>query len=291
MRFTSDGSIIINFEYTMQISDIRLIATDMDGTLLNSKHELSDSFFPVFRKLKDQGIIFVAASGRQYYNLEMKLEAVKDDVIFAAENGSYVVFQDQEIHIQAIDQDIVRELIITSKDIPDTYAIICGKKKAYVESDEPKFIEHLKLYFERYEIVEDLLKVKDDQFLKFTLCDLAGSELNSYSHYKHLETTLQVKVSGPIWLDISHKQANKGRAMEVLQQKFGISPEETMAFGDYLNDLELLRKAHYSYAMANAHPEIKKAARFIAKSNDENGVVEVLMKLADTVVITNESPV
>ncbi|WP_221390544.1 HAD family hydrolase [Dyadobacter sp. NIV53] len=272
----------------MQISDIRLIATDMDGTLLNTRHELNESFFPVFRKLKDQGIIFVAASGRQYYNLEKKLEAVKDEVIFAAENGSYVVFQDEEIHIQAIDQDIVRELIVTSKNIPNTYAIICGKKKAYVESAEPEFIDHLKLYFERYEIVEDLLKVEDDQFLKFTLCDLAGSEKNSYPHFKHLETTLQVKVSGPIWLDISHKQANKGRAMEVLQEKFGITFEQTMAFGDYLNDLELLQKAYYSYAMANAHPEVKKIARFVAKSNDENGVVEVLSELLDPVVVTNQ---
>jgi len=275
----------------MHISDIRLIATDMDGTLLNSQHELNESFFPVFRKLKDKGIIFVAASGRQYYNLLKKLEAVKDEVIFAAENGSYVVFRDEEIHIQAIDQDIVRDLIITSRNIPNTYAVICGKKKAYVESAAPEFIDHLKLYFERYEVVEDLLKVEDDQFLKFTLCDLAGSEANSYPHYKHLHDTLQVKISGPIWLDISHKQANKGKAMEVLQGKFGVSFDETMIFGDYLNDLEMLQKGYYSYAMANAHPDVKKVARFIAKSNDENGVVEVLSELVDSEIVTDESAI
>jgi len=265
----------------MTFSDIKLIATDMDGTLLNSKHEIHASFFPIFRKLKDRGIIFVAASGRQYYNLAKELDAVKDEVIFAAENGSYVVFKDEEIHIQAIDGDIVRELVKISRPIKDTYAVICGKKKAYVESAEPEFINHLKLYFERYEIVEDLLEVKDDQFLKFTLCDLAGSEGNSYPHYKQFEDTLKVKVSGPIWLDISHKKANKGKAMEVLQEKFGVTFEQTMVFGDYLNDLEMLEKANYSYAMANAHPDIKKIARFIAKSNDENGVVEVLSEITD----------
>lgn len=272
----------------MSISNIRLIATDMDGTLLNSNHEVNDSFWPVFRKLKDQGIIFVAASGRQYYNLLKALDAVKDEVIFAAENGSYVVFQDQEIHVQATDHDIVRELIHISKNIPNTYPIICGKKKAYVQNDEPEFLDHLKLYFERYEIVEDLLKVEDDQFLKFTLCDLAGSEGNSYPHYKQFETTLQVKVSGPIWLDISHKQANKGKAMEVLQAKFGVSFEETMVFGDYFNDLEMLQKGAYSYAMANAHEDVKKVARFVAKSNDENGVVEVLATLVDSEITVNE---
>jgi Cof subfamily protein (haloacid dehalogenase superfamily) len=271
----------------MPISDIRLVATDMDGTLLNSKHELSDSFLPVFRKLKDMGIIFVAASGRQYYNLVKTLDVVKDEVIFAAENGSYVVFQDQEIHVQATDHATVRELITVSKGIPNTYPIICGKKKAYVESAEPEFINHLKLYFERYEIVEDLLKIDDDQFLKFTLCDLAGSEGNSYPHYKRFEDTLQVKVSGPIWLDISHKQANKGKAMDVLLEKFGISFEETMVFGDYFNDVEMLGKGYYSYAMANAHEDVKKAARFEAKSNDENGVVEILSELADSAIAAN----
>jgi hydroxymethylpyrimidine pyrophosphatase-like HAD family hydrolase len=61
----------------MTFSDIRLVATDMDGTLLNSKHEIHESFFPVFRKLKNHGIIFVAASGRQYFNLAKTLDAVK----------------------------------------------------------------------------------------------------------------------------------------------------------------------------------------------------------------------
>ena len=265
----------------MTFSDIRLVATDMDGTLLNSKHEIHESFFPVFRKLKNHGIIFVAASGRQYFNLAKTLDAVKDEVIFAAENGSYVVFKGEEIHIQAIDPEITHELILISRNIKNTYPIICGKKKAYVENDDEEFINHLKLYFERYEVVNDLLEITDDQFLKFTLCDLAGSEGNSYPHYKNYEDDLQVKISGPIWLDISHKKANKGRAMEVLQEKFKITAEQTMVFGDYLNDLEMLEKAHYSYAMANAHPDIKKIARFIAKSNDENGVVEVLSEITE----------
>ncbi|PSL26725.1 HAD family hydrolase [Dyadobacter jiangsuensis] len=265
----------------MTFSDIRLVATDMDGTLLNSKHEIHESFFPVFRKLKDHGIIFVAASGRQYFNLAKTLDVVKDEVIFAAENGSYVVFNGEEIHIQAIDPEITHELILISRKIKNTYPIICGKKKAYVENDDEEFINHLKLYFERYEVVPDLLEITDDQFLKFTLCDLAGSEVNSYPHYKKYEEALQVKVSGPIWLDISHKKANKGRAMEVLQEKFNVTAEQTMVFGDYLNDFEMLQKAHYSYAMANAHPDIKKIARFIAKSNDENGVVEVLSEITE----------
>ena len=261
------------------MTDIQLIASDMDGTLLNSEHELSPSFYPILRQLIDKNIRFVAASGRQYFSLLKKLERVKDDVIFIAENGSYVVFRNEEIHIQELAKETINELVEIGRKIPSTYIILCGKHTAYIERADPEFIEHLRIYFERYELVDDLRAIHNDQFLKFTLCDLAGAEHNSYPVLRPLQDSLQVKVSGPIWLDISHKAANKGVALEVLQNKFGIRHEQTMVFGDYFNDLEMLQKAHFSYAMENAHPDVKKCARFLTGSNDNEGVVNVLKEL------------
>jgi len=261
------------------MTDIKLVVTDMDGTLLNSKGELSDLFYPIFAQLKAGGVRFAAASGRQFFNLEKRFEALKDDVIFVAENGSYVVYQNQELYIQALENDIAKTLIQTARQIPNAYTIFCGKKKAYVESDNPEFWAQFTKYFERFERVDDLMEITDDECLKISICDLAGSATNSYPYFKVWEKQIQVKVSAGIWLDMSHKLANKGKALSVLQQKFGISVEQTMAFGDYLNDLEMLQQAYFSYAMKNAHDEIKKVARFRAKSNDENGVLEVLNEL------------
>ncbi len=263
----------------MNHSEIRLVVSDMDGTLLNSNHELDESFYTVFKELQNRGIQFVAASGRQYYNLEKTLDRVKNEVIFVAENGSYVRHQDEEIHIQAIDHATVFELVKVAREIPDAYIVICGKKKAYVESSEPEFLEHLVLYFERYEIVDDLLAIEEDDFLKFTVCYLEGSEKHIYPHFKKYSDTLQVKVSGPIWLDVSHKLANKGRAIAILQERLGISLHDTMVFGDYFNDVEMLEQSFHSYAMENAHPDVKKIARNLAPSNDENGVVQVLQMM------------
>jgi hypothetical protein len=137
------------------------------------------------------------------------------------------------------------------------------------------------MYYDKYTVVDDLLGVEDDQFLKIAIYDFAGAESNSYTHFQQSKEHLQVKVSGSNWLDISHRLANKGRALEVLQHKYGIAVEQTMSFGDYLNDLEMMQQAYFSYAMANAHPLIKEAARFRAKSNDEDGVLEVMRQLAD----------
>ncbi len=263
------------------MTQIKLIATDMDGTLLNSKGELDASFFNLFSQLRAQGIQFAAASGRQYYNLAKYFDAIKDDMFFVAENGSYVMHRNQELYIQSLELPIVHEIIRVARTIPNAHIIFCGKKKAYVESDIPDFWAQIVKHFERYALVEDLTQIEDDECLKISICDFAGSANNSYPHFKAWENDLQVKVSGGIWLDVSHKLANKGQALKVLQAQFGITAEQTMVFGDYLNDLEMMQQAHHSYAMENAHPDIKEAARFRAKSNDEKGVFEVLEKVTE----------
>ena len=75
------------------------------------------------------------------------------------------------------------------------------------------------------------------------------------------------------------KGINKGVAISEVQELLNIDYNETMVFGDYLNDLEMMSSAYHSYAMANAHDDLKKAARYIAKSNDDNGVVQAIKKL------------
>lgn len=86
----------------------------------------------------------------------------------------------------------------------------------------------------------------------------------------------KVVVSAKIWLDVMNAKASKGAAIQYLQQTMNFTPAETMTFGDYLNDLEMLQVSEHSYAVANAHEEIKKIARFSAPSNQESGVLTVL---------------
>ncbi|MEO6549409.1 MAG: HAD family hydrolase [Ferruginibacter sp.] len=263
----------------MNLSKVKLVAADMDGTLLNKNHQPGPGFYPAFHKMVSKGILFAAASGRQFYNLLNLFEPIKEDMIFIAENGSYVVYKGEDILVQAMDADIARQQLMEARKIKDVFPILCGRKKAYIENDHPRFIDNVKMYYHRYEVVDDLLKVDDDQFLKIALCDLAGAETNSFPVFSKMQDQLQVKISGHIWLDISHLLANKGRAIEVLQRKFAIGFGETMVFGDYLNDLDMIQKAGFSYAMENAHPDIKKAARFLTKSNEEDGVTMVIEEM------------
>ncbi|MFC5047905.1 Cof-type HAD-IIB family hydrolase [Aquimarina hainanensis] len=265
----------------MDLSQIKLIATDMDGTLLNSKGEVSRHFYQLFDSLKQLGITFVAASGRQYYSIIHKLSPIKDDIIVVAENGALTVQREEELQSTPIDQDTYLELLDITKKLPGSQVILCGRKKGYIEDYGDEFTSMLQEYYGKYEIVEDLATITDDEFLKIAICHQEGAEAHLYPALKHLEDRLKVKVSGDIWLDLSHPLAHKGHAIEQLQKKLNILPEETLVFGDYNNDLEMLKSAQYSFAMKNALPSVKSTAKYMTKSNDEQGVEYILEKVIE----------
>jgi len=254
---------------------IKLIASDMDGTLLNENGEINKEFYEVFKRLKEKDIIFAAASGRQYYNLLNKFDEVKDDMLFIAENGSYVAYKGKEVFSKTLDNDMAMNLVKIARGIDEAYPILCGKKCAYIENSDNRLIVETEKYYAKYEIVEDLTKV-EDEILKFTVCDFKSSEENSFNYFKEYINKAKVTVSGKLWLDICHKEADKGIAIKNAQEVLKISKEETMAFGDYLNDVELLKNVGHSFAMENAHEDLKKIAKNIAKSNVENGVIEAI---------------
>ena len=258
---------------------IKFIATDMDGTLLNSNNEIHADFYPMFQSLKEKDIIFAAASGRQYYNLLERFKDIKDDMMFIAENGTFVVYKGKELIVNSLEKNIAKELIEIGRTIPNSYVILCGKNSAYIESHDERLIKQTAKYYERYKIVEDLTSI-DDDILKVTICDFNGSENNSNNYFDEYRDKVQITVSGEIWLDIVAKGVNKGVAINEIQNLLNIDYKETMVFGDYLNDLEMMSSAYHSYAMANAHDTLKKAARFIAKSNDENGVIQAIKSVA-----------
>ena len=257
---------------------IKLIATDMDGTLLDEKGEINPEFYEVYEELLKKDIIFAAASGRQYFNLEKRFEKIKDNMLFIAENGTFVVYKGKEFVVNSLDKDLALKLIDIGRKIDNAYVILCGKKSAYIENSDERLIEETEKYYERYEIVQDITKVQDE-ILKVTMCDFSGSEENSYKYFEDFYKLAQVTVSGQIWLDITANNVNKGVSMEKIQKALNIGYDETMVFGDYLNDLELMKSGYYSYAMENAHEDLKKVAKFRAKRNTENGVVEAIKEV------------
>lgn len=253
---------------------IKLIVTDMDGTFLDENKNFSDEFWDIYSDLKEKDIKFAVASGRQYYNLENIFSKISDDIIFIAENGGYVLENGKEIYSNILSKDDVVKIIKKGREIKNCNIVLCGKKSAYIESNNIDFLQEAKKYYDRLELVPDLLEI-DDEIIKIAFCDLDGIEKNVYPYFKDLKD-LKVVISGFIWLDISNLDVNKGSALRFIQENHSIKKDEILAFGDYLNDVELLLESGHSYAMENAHEELKQIAKYIAPSNRENGVLEVI---------------
>ncbi|MFV0575906.1 MAG: Cof-type HAD-IIB family hydrolase [Vibrio sp.] len=258
------------------MSDIKFVAVDMDGTLLDENSLLNPKFFDVFEGLDEKGVMFAAASGRQYYSLIETFAPVKDRMMFIAENGTMVMHKGKELYCCTIPKQEAFEIVKQARKVEGAHIVLCGKHTAYIETQDPKALEEVNKYYARCESVDDVLTVEDD-FLKIAICHFDGTEeLVFPTINQQFGETHQVVVSGKIWLDVMHADASKGAAIKHLQNTLGFTHEQTMSFGDYLNDTEMLKESYHSYAMENAHPEIKKLARFSAPSNKEAGVLKVL---------------
>ncbi|MFT6987273.1 MAG: Cof subfamily protein (haloacid dehalogenase superfamily) [Psychromonas sp.] len=260
----------------MSQSNIKFIAADMDGTLLDNEGCLSPDFFELFQQLEQREIMFAAASGRQYYSLLNIFYQVKDRIMFIAENGTLVMHQGKELYSCTIDTDSIHRIIKEARLIKGAHIVLCGKKSAYIETQAPHAIEEIKKYYHRCDYVKDLLAV-EDQFIKVAICHFDGlQELVYPPIYEKFNANHKVVVSAKIWLDVMNIKASKGDAIKHLQETLKFSFEQTMSFGDYFNDIEMLQASFHSYAVENAHEKVKTFARFSAPSNSDAGVLKVI---------------
>ncbi|KAA2223146.1 Cof-type HAD-IIB family hydrolase [Chryseobacterium sediminis] len=256
---------------------IKLIVTDMDGTFLNSSHQISPEFSDVYKELKKRNILFVPASGRQMPGITHYFGDIESEIGFIAENGGYVIYKDQELFADRLEYNHIVEIIKTVREIPGAKAVLSAKKYAYYETDDQQFVDFFSKYYTQNMKKDDLTEKIDDTAFKIAVYHPDGSEKHLYPALKKFEDMgLEVVISGAHWLDVMNKDINKGNALKILQKSLGISPENTMAFGDYMNDIEMLKNAKYSYAMENAHPDVKQIANFEASTNDSFGVLKTI---------------
>ncbi|MEU6841562.1 Cof-type HAD-IIB family hydrolase [Streptomyces sp. NPDC046716] len=264
--------------------DIRLVVTDMDGTLLDADGRVPDEVWPLLAELDRRGIVFCPASGRQYATLAAQFAAVDDGgMVYVAENGTYVVRGGTELTSDVLDPAVVSWIVKSIRQLvdedggtgADLGVVVCGKRSAYVERSDEAFMTEVRKYYRNHRVVDDITAV-DDDVIKVAVFDFGLAERTVAPALAALKDTHQVVVSGEHWVDVMNLSANKGVAVRRLQRELGITPAQTMVFGDYLNDLEMLDAADWSYAMEGAHPDVLRRARHRAPAHTDNGVVRTV---------------
>ncbi len=268
----------------MSNDKIKLIFCDMDGTLLDGQSDLPPDFDEVIGEVLRRGAIFAPASGRQYSALTLQMEKYADDFVFISENGTFAARHDKELFSSEMDRADVLRILKEGNRIPGAYPVLCGKRLAYVGEEFRPYLREMNKYFTQNTVVPDLERVAEEvPIIKVAYCDAeqGDAEHTIYPGLKKLDGPVHVALSSNYWVDIMNPGMNKGFAVQTLQKLLDLPPENCAAFGDYLNDLEMLRAVKYSFAMENAHPALFEAANYRAPANTDYGVTKKLRELLD----------
>lgn len=259
---------------------IRLIVTDMDGTLLDGEKRLPPNFPAIVKGLQALGVHWAIASGRQLANLYRLFEGVGLYPDIIAENGALALAGGEKAPFfrDLTPVSLFEEILKTADAIPHATSVLCGDACAWAADNYPQNFPQVSHYFAVLEPWHDLGAMLAKSVCKVAIYHpQAATEL--LPALAPFETPdLRVILSSPTWIDVQPARINKGRALQELLAYHGLQPEQAIVFGDYLNDLEMMTVGAHAVAMENAHPEIKAICPLRAPANTHNGVIHYLQE-------------
>ena len=285
---------------------IKLIASDMDGTLLNHNHKIPKENVELINYAKNQGIEFIVATGRAYYEALPALneENINCDVI--SFNGGIVY--DKNGNIISITPMLPKDLYYTIEILKsfDISYQLYTKNTIYTKSIETDInayidlirsngydpdVEHLRAeaqqkldvgYITEVENIELYLNEKENPPIKIIAISNDISKLENAAKLLLENKSISVTSSGANNIEIMHKNATKGEALKEIAKIYGINLENAVAIGDNLNDQAMLDIVGYSVAMKNGNTILKEQAKYVTeKTNSEGGVADTIFKLIE----------
>ncbi|AIJ33128.1 HAD family hydrolase [Corynebacterium imitans] len=263
------------------MSTPRLVALDMDGTLLNPEGAIPDSFWPTLEAAQAAGITVAPASGRQLATLRDMFARNAPDT-FIAENGAVVQHEGQVLATATIPEATARRIVEALERTPfSAHPVLCAPETSYTRASTPPEVQReVDKYYLANTQVRSLLDAPLNAIVKIALFVDGDAETLGLPWVEKLAPELHALVSSTHWLDIMPPAASKGAALLALADTLGIAHEDTAAIGDYLNDYSMLEAAGYAVAMGNAHPDLKEVADEVIGTNGEHAAVAKLAQWA-----------
>lgn len=268
------------------LSKIKLICSDVDGTLVEEgKGGLNPEYYDEIRRLKEKGILFAVVSGRSYEGSSPLFAPVIDDVIFINDNGAVLRYQGKIIKAHSIADDLVKEMVGDLKEELKQVTYISALTGSYAWGGNQEFCDILRDDFG--------LDVKELEHMPESLPDGAGVMSIGVYDPEDAEVAvgrefidkwnqhekIQAVPGGQYWFNIIQKNIDKGVALRELMEMYNIAPEEVIAIGDNMNDMGMLTCVPNSVAIGNARQEVKDVCKYVADTNVNDGVLQILKKV------------
>ncbi|SCY75314.1 hypothetical protein SAMN02910441_02268 [Ruminococcus sp. YE282] len=267
-----------------EIMDFKLIALDIDGTLLNSNKELTPHTRYALIEAQRQGKRIIIASGRH----PVGVVPLANDLMLGRYGGFIMAFGGGKIIDCTTGKTVVSKLF-PKEYLPDIVGVLKDSNITVMVHDERKIFANNRVndytYVERDILKMDMIAV--DDFISAVNFDinkilLAGEpdELDKYQEIlsKRYDGLLDVYKSAPYFLEIMPFGVSKGSMLPLLLEKLGVNKDELIAFGDNYNDMTMIGYAGFGVAMSNGEEEVKKIANYVCESNDDDGIAKTLEK-------------
>lgn len=268
------------------LSKIKLVCSDVDGTLVEEgKSVLNPEYFDEIRRLKEKGIMFAVVSGRSYAASGPLFAPVTNDIIFINDNGASLTYQGKTIKAHTIPVEIVKEMIRDLSDEVKEVTYLSALEGSYCWEKDKEFCRILKEDFHLN--VTELEKMPDSLpddagIMSLGMYDPADAEtavgevfITKWNQHELIKAV----PGGQYWFNVMQKNIDKGVALRELMEMYDFKPEEVMVIGDNMNDIGMLTEVPNSVAIGNARQEVKDICKYIADTNANDGVLQILRKL------------
>ncbi len=244
---------------------IKLIASDVDGTLLHAdEFHIPDRVFRMIRRVVENGIVFVVASGRSYAALRHMFEPVADEAVFVSHDGALCMHKGRQLDIHPIERNMAINFFDAIAANGDSNVVVSGKVISYYTNlfGNPGFEAEVRNAFRSH--VTSIRHIDEvcEPIVKLSVYSEKGTFSRGVIVQQVEKLGLTQAYQGGSWCEYTAPGVHKGLAIQTLKQKLGIGSEQCMAFGDNINDIEMMQQVEYSYAMINSKKELKDSSRY-----------------------------
>ena len=261
---------------------IRLIASDMDGTLLDEHSEVPPETYDLILALREKGVHFAASSGRRFDRLCQFFAPVRDKMDFVAANGAQVYVDGELVDREVFSHLGIRRLAKTVGKFESLHMALFDDEKSFLLDDEDKFVREIDKDLPNAERIWSL-PGPEVSILKISIYCEDGHVMDyAYALSRELGDEFLFAPSGTHWIDALQRGVNKATGIEQVMAHHGITRDEVMAFGDSMNDYEIIRFVGTGCAMANGRPALKAVANRVIGYNYDQAVQGEMRKLLES---------
>ncbi|MDW7669235.1 MAG: Cof-type HAD-IIB family hydrolase [Bacillota bacterium] len=260
---------------------IKLIASDLDDTLLNSDFKVSEKDRNTIKKLKEKGIYFTIATGRVTSAAAKYAEELEIDVPYISFNGAKII--DPKTSNNIFSRELIKSKINKIIQYAEKKGIHCN-----IYSDEKIYVKELNKWTEHYKsfarniTIEEVGSLQNYDFKstpKILLLDENYKLQEAYEEIvQFIDKDINVFFSKPNFLEFTDQKASKGDALKYIAEMLDLKRNETAAIGDSFNDQSMIEYAGTSAVVGNGREELKKIANYVSSTNDEDGFSDFVFK-------------